>query len=149
MRAIKTGKENEIMNTVNIIGRLTNTPELKQTPSGKSVCNFSVAAERRFKDADGKPIVDFIDCVAWNSQAEFLCKWFDKGVRVGLVGELQTRTYADGDGKNRKVFEVLISSVEFADGKREANAGTSSNTFTGGSDDDFNPVEDADFPWNN
>lgn len=140
------------MNTVNIIGRLTNTPELKQTPTGKSVCNFSVAAERRFKDADGKPIVDFIDCVAWNNQAEFLCKWFDKGVRVGLVGELQTRTYEDGDGKNRKVFEVLISSVEFADGKREANANTNAdntNTFTGGTDDDFIPVGEADFPWNN
>lgn len=137
------------MNTVNIIGRLTNTPELKQTPNGKSVCNFSVAAERKFKDADGKPIVDFIDCVAWNNQAEFLCKWFDKGVRIGLVGELQTRTYEDSDGKNRKVVEVLVSSVEFADGKREANTNTSSgpNTFTANTDDDFTPVDDEDLPF--
>ena len=137
------------MNTVNIIGRLTNAPELKQTPNGKSVCKFSVAAERKFKDADGKPIVDFIDCVAWNNQAEFLCKWFDKGVRIGLVGELQTRTYEDSDGKNRKVYEVLVSSVEFADGKREANTNTSSgsNTFTANTDDDFTPVDDEDLPF--
>lgn len=140
------------MNSVNIIGRLTNAPELKQTPNGKSVCNFSVAVERRFKDADGNAIVDFIDCVAWNNQAEFLCKWFDKGVRVGLVGELQTRTYADNDGKNRKVVEVLISSVEFADGKREANANTNTNTdstsvFANSTNDGFMPVEDAGLPW--
>ena len=140
------------MNSVNLIGRLTHSPELKQTQTGKSVCNFSVAAERKFKDADGKPIVDFIDCVAWGSQAEFLCKWFDKGVRIGLMGELQTRTYTDNDNKNRKVTEVLVSSVEFADGKREANANTNTptdntSTFAGGADDDFMPVEDADLPF--
>jgi single-strand DNA-binding protein len=141
------------MNTVNLIARLTNTPELKQTQNGKSVCNFSVAAERKFKDADGNAIVDFIDCVVWNAQAEFLCKWFDKGVRVGLTGELQTRTYTDGDGKSRKVYEVLVSSVEFADGKREANANVSTpaptnntNAFAVGNDD-FTPCEDEDLPF--
>ena len=115
------------MNQCNFIGRLTATPELKATPSGKSVCNFTLAIERKFKDADGKPIVDFIDCVSWGNQAEFICKWFDKGVRVGVTGELQTRTYTDKDGNNRKVVEVLVNTVEFADGKTQAKATEQSN----------------------
>lgn len=125
------------MNTVTLIGRLTNTPELKQTPSGKSVCNFSVAVERKFKDESGNPITDFIDCVIWNQGAEFLCKWFDKGVRVGLTGELQTRTWKDGDGKSRKAVEVLVSAVDFADGKRESNT-SNSEVNTGDSEPLFN-----------
>lgn len=119
------------------------------------MCNFSLAVERRFKDADGKPITDFIDCVAWSSQAEFLCKWFDKGVRVGMTGELQTRTYTDKDGNNRKITEVLVGTVEFADGKRDAN--TNANTNTGNTDtfasnennnvDNWVPVDDVDLPF--
>lgn len=144
------------MNQICIVGRLTSTPQLKSTPSGKDVCNFSLAVERRFKDADGKPITDFIDCVAWSSQAEFLCKWFDKGVRVGMTGELQTRTYTDKDGNNRKITEVLVGTVEFADGKRDAN--TNANTNTGNTNtfasnennnvDDWVPVDDpSDLPF--
>ena len=133
------------MNSVNLIGRLTATPECKSTPNGKSVCNFSLAVERKFKDADGKPIVDFIDCVAWNNQAEFLCKWFDKGVRVAISGELQTRAFTDKDGNNRKVTEVLVNTVEFADGKREANASASTPTTNNAFDDNgFVPIEDTD-----
>lgn len=117
------------MNNVTLIGRLTNTPELKQTPSGKSVCNFSVAVERKFKDESGNSITDFIDCVIWSQGAEFLCKWFDKGVRVGLTGELQTRTWKTDDGKSRKAVEVLVHAVDFADGKKEASTVNSEPTF--------------------
>ena len=138
------------MNTVNLIGRLTHTPELRHTNSGKAVCSFSIAIERRYKDSEGKAIVDYIPCVAWNQQAEFLCKWFDKGVRVGLTGELQTRSY-EKDGQPRKITEVLVSSVEFADGKREANTTSANTANTFGddtSDDDFSPLNaDDDLPF--
>lgn len=109
------------MNNCSFIGRLTATPELKNTASGTSVCSFSLAVERRFKDSDGKPIVDYIDFVAWKHNADFLCKWFDKGVRVAVTGELQTRMYEDKDGKKIKVSEIVANTVEFADGKRDAN----------------------------
>ena len=142
------------MNVICLVARITNSLELKQTPNGKSVCNFSVAAERKFKGADDKPIVDFIDCVAWGSQADFLCKWFDKGVRVALTGELQTRTYTDKDSNNRKVYEVLVNTVEFADGKRESNTSVAvtqpvnnTNDFAANTSDDWVPVEDADLPF--
>ena len=137
------------MNAVQIIGRLTAKPELRHTGNGKAVCNFSVAVERKFKDADGNTVTDYIDGVAWNGQAEFLGKWFDKGVRVGITGELQTRRY-EKDGQTHKVTEVLVSTVEFADGKREANTNTTTdtNTFTEDTSDNFVPVEDGDgLPW--
>ena len=142
------------MNVICLVARITNSLELKQTPNGKSVCNFSVAAERKFKGADDKPIVDFIDCVAWGSQADFLCKWFDKGVRVALTGELQTRTYTDKDSNNRKVYEVLVNTVEFADGKRESNTSVAvtqpvnnTNDFAANTSDDWVPVEDESLPF--
>lgn len=125
------------------VGRLTHSPELRHTDSGKAVCNFTLAVERRFKDADGNAVTDYIDFVAWQGQAEFLCKWFDKGVRVGVTGELQTRKY-EKDGQTRKITEVAVSSVEFADGKREATTTNTAdtNTFANDTADDFIPVED-------
>lgn len=139
------------MNNVNLIGRLTATPELRHTgTSGKPVCNFSVAVERKFKDADGNAIVDFVDCVSWNAQAEFLCKWFDKGVRVGLTGELQTRRY-EKDGQTHKITEILVNTVEFADGKRDANAIAGASTTASTVDvDDFIPLDEGDdlLPFN-
>lgn len=130
------------MNLCAIVGRLTATPELKQTANGKSVCSFSLAVERRFKDTDGNPIVDFVDMVAWNHNADFLCKWFDKGVRVAVTGELQTRMYEDKDGKKIKVSEIVANTIEFADGKRDANstpgATPTQNQNQSQSDDIFN-----------
>lgn len=118
------------MNLCCFTGRLTAAPELKTTATGTSVCNFSLAVERRFKDADGKPTVDYVDFVAWKHNADFLCKWFDKGVRVAVTGELQTRMYEDKDGKKIKVSEVIANTVEFADGKRDANTNSETKTST-------------------
>lgn len=141
------------MNICSFTGRLTATPELKATPNGKNVCSFTLAVERRFKGADGKSVVDYIDFVAWEKQAEFLCKWFDKGVKVAVTGEIQTRTFTDKKGKNRKVTEVLVSTVEFADGKREANTSAGNTATVENNDsafpdvDEFMPIEDDDLPF--
>ena len=136
------------MNLVAIVGRLTAKPEVRYSGSAtpKAVCNFSLAVERRFKDADGNAITDFVDCVVFGKTAEFLGKWFDKGVRVGITGELQTSTY-EKDGQKHKSVHVVVNTVEFADGKREANATTTTttdntNTFAQDSNDDFFPVGD-------
>lgn len=144
------------MNNCSFTGRLTATPELKATPNGKNVCSFTLAVERRFKGADGKPVVDFIDFVAWEHNAQFICKWFDKGVKVAITGELQTRTFTDNEGKNRKVTEVLVNTVEFADGKREANtsvanpAAVDNNNPALSDVDDFIPIDgdDLNLPFN-
>ena len=137
------------MNNCSFTGRLTAKPELKTTQNGKSVCSFTLAVERKFKGIDGKPITDFIDFVAWEHNANFLCKWFDKGIRIAVTGELQTRMY-EKDGKKIKVSEILVNSVEFADGKAVANASVvtiqnqNQNNSTSFINDDFIPIGDDD-----
>ena len=131
------------MNQCAFVGRLTTTPELRTTPNGKSVCNFTLAVDRKFSKGDEK-IVDYIDFVAWNSQCDFLCKWFDKGVRIAVTGELQTRMY-EKDSKKNKIFEVLVATVEFADGKREANTNYENTATTENTNESNTSVEGDDF----
>ena len=74
---------------INIIsGRLTSNPELKNTSTGKAVVNFTVAVDR----GDKNKTTDFIDCVAWDSKAEFIAKWFTKGSPIEIAGKTTTRT---------------------------------------------------------
>ena len=132
------------MNNCSFVGRLTASPELKVTPNGKNVCNFTLAVERKIKGAGGEKVADYIDFVAWNHNADFLCKWFDKGVRVAVTGELQTRLY-EKDGKKNKVAEILVNTVEFADGKRDANTNFDSTALD---TEDFQPIEAYEgLPW--
>lgn len=109
------------LNKTILIGRLTNDPELKQTQSGVSVCSFSVAVNRRFSKEEQK--ADFINCLAWRQQAEFLCKYFRKGSSVLVVGEIQTRSWQDQSGQKRYATEVVAQEVSFVDSKSEASGG--------------------------
>ena len=106
------------MNKVIMIGRLTKDPELKTTTSGVSITSFTVAVNRRFKNADGNYDADFINCVAWRQQAEFICKHFGKGSLIGLEGSIQTRNYDNKDGQKVYVTEVAVDGVEFVGGKQ-------------------------------
>ena len=108
------------MNKAILIGRLTKKPELKSTMSGVSVTTFTVAVSRRFKNADGNYDADFINCVAWRQQAEFLCKFFEKGSHVGIVGSIQTRKYEGTDGKTVYVTEVACDEISFIGAKKES-----------------------------
>jgi len=103
-----------------LVGRLTSDPELKQTQSGVSVCSFSVAVNRRFSKEGQK--ADFINCIAWRQQAEFLCKYFRKGSSVCLVGSIQTRTWTDGNNQTRYATEVVADEISFVDSKSEAGS---------------------------
>ena len=94
------------MNKVMLVGRLTKDPEVKMTSNQTQFCNFTVAVDRRFKDANGQRQADFISCVAWRQTAAFIQKYFRKGSRIGLVGSIQTRNYEDQNGQKRYVTEV-------------------------------------------
>ena len=100
------------MNKVEIIGRLTKDPELRTTANGVSVCSFTVAVNRRFKNPQGEYEADFINCVAWRNSAEILAKYFKKGNMVGIVGSIQTRNY-EKDGSKMYITEVLVEEVHF------------------------------------
>ena len=110
------------MNKAILVGRLTKDPELRTTPSGVSVCRFTVAVNRRFKNAEGNYDADFINCVAWRQQAEFLARFFAKGRMVGLVGSIQTGSY-EKDGQRVFTTEVVADEISFVDSKSDT-AGT-------------------------
>ena len=97
-------------NKVILIGNLTADPELKQTPSGKSVCSFTLAVNRRSKD---EPACDFINIVAWEKRADFVAPWFKKGKPMLVTGALQTRSWTDKEGNKRTAYEVLADEISF------------------------------------
>ena len=107
-----------MINNVTLIGRLTATPELRQTTTGKTVVSFCIAVERRFDRATS----DFINIVAWNKTAEFVSKYFAKGDLIALTGSIQTRKYEDKDGNKRTAFEVLADDVSFCSAKKEKSS---------------------------
>lgn len=100
-----------------IIGRTTKDIELKQTQSGKSVCSFSVAVDRRY-DRDK---TDFLNVVAWDKTAEFVNKYFHKGDQIGIDGRVETRSYEDKNGNKRTAVEIIAESVFFIGGKATAS----------------------------
>ena len=102
------------LNKVILCGRLCAEPELKQTPSGVSVCSFSIAINRRAsRTADSAQSVDFINIVAWRERAEFVSKYFKKGKPILVCGQLQTRTWTDNQGQKRYATEVVADEVSF------------------------------------
>lgn len=106
------------MNKVILLGRLVRDAELRKTASGASVCAFSIACDRPYTQ-DGERKADFIACVAWRQQAEFIGKYFRKGDRIALDGSIQTRSWDDQNGNKRYATEVIIDHAEFAQAKSE------------------------------
>ena len=95
------------MNKLYIIGNVTHTPELKNTPNGVPVCSFSVAVNRRDKDAL------FYRVTAWRGLGETCAKYLQKGKKVAVIGELDLRTYTGRDGMEKTALEVTASDIEF------------------------------------
>ena len=109
-----------MLNKVCVMGRLTAAPELKATNTGKSVCSFSIACSKPRVNGEDRP-PDFFDVVAWKHNAEFICKWFDKGDVIIIDGRLQSRTYEDKNGNKRKAVEVVAEGVNFGGKKNREN----------------------------
>ncbi len=107
-----------MLNRVVLIGRLTRNPELRVTPSGTSVTNFTLAVDRR-PDQSGKKEADFIDVVLFGKLAEIAAKYCDKGKLVAVEGHIQTRSFETKDGQKKKVFEVVGDNVQFLTPKKK------------------------------
>ena len=110
------------LNHVSIMGRLTKDVELRYTRTQKPVASFTIAVDRDHSGQGGERETDFFDIVAWNNTAEFVNKYFNKGSMIVVAGRLQTRTYTDRDGNNRKVTEIIASNVYFGESKRNESA---------------------------
>ena len=130
------------LNKVILGGRLTSDVELKTTPQGISVCSFSLAVNRKGKDAQ----TDFINCQAWRGTAEFISKYFKKGSPICIVGSIQTRTWKDQQGNNRYATEVNADEAYFVESKGDGQA--SEPAFQTQAAPNFEEVEeDQDLPF--
>lgn len=127
------------MNSVQLIGRLTRDPEVRYTNGGSSIARFSLAVDRRFKQENGAD-ADFINIVSFGKTAEFIEKYFHKGMKIALNGRIQTGSYTDKDGKKVYTTDIVAENVEFCESK-----GTSANNEAPAlaSDGDFMSIPDG------
>lgn len=119
------------MNKVILMGRLTRDPEYSQTPSGVIMARFSIAVNRRFAK-EGQQQADFINCIAWRQQAEFICKYFKKGSMIAVVGSIQTRSWDGQDGKKQYATDVVVDEAYFTGSKSETGTSEAAGGFGGG-----------------
>jgi single-strand DNA-binding protein len=108
-----------MLNRVILMGRITHDLELKTTPNGTSVLSFSVAVERSYAKQGEERQTDFINCVAWRQQAEFISRYFGKGRMIAVEGQLRTRTYEDKNGVKHYVTEVYVDNASFTGESKE------------------------------
>ncbi len=156
-----------MLNVVAIMGRLVADPELRTTNNGISVASFRIACDRNFARQGEQRQADFLDVVAWRQQAEFVCKYFQKGSLIAIEGSIQTRQYQDKNGNNRTAVEIVANNISFAGPKSSnSNAGAGSSyqggqprqsaqparpaaveavpSYSAGDTDDFAVIDDSD-----
>ena len=111
-----------MLNCAIIMGRLTADPELRTTSSNLSVVSFSVAVDRNYQSQGQERQTDFINCVAWRQNADFISKYFRKGQMIAIQGSIQTRSYDDRNGVRRTAVEIVVDRASFCGSKSESGA---------------------------
>lgn len=107
------------MNKITLIGNLTHDPEVRSTPSGVTVCSFTIAVNRRFAPQGGERPTDFFRINAWRQLGEACARHLGKGRKVAVIGELQARTYEAKDSTTRMSLDVQADEVEFLTPKQD------------------------------
>ena len=116
-------------NKVILVGNLTADPELKQTPSGVSVCRFSIAVQRRFgRNEQGQTPADFFNIVTWRQSAEFVSRYFKKGRAILVCGQIQNDNWTDAQGVKHYSTSIVADEVTFADSNRGDGSAPAGNT---------------------
>jgi single-strand DNA-binding protein len=124
------------MNKIMIIGNLTGEPELRSTPSGITVCSFTIAVNRRHEDKTGERPTDYFPISAWRQLGDCCRRFLTKGRKVAFAGELQARLYDAKDGSARMSLDVQADEVEFLSPRTNGEA-------AGGQNDDTQGMESA------
>ena len=141
-----------MLNVVAIMGRLAADPQLRQTTTGKNVASFRIACDRGRRDANGQSQADWLDVVAWDRTAEFVCKYFQKGSLIAIDGRLQSRSYQDKNGNNSSYAAPMVVAGYGAPtavrAPRPAAQAAPAPSYSAGSNDDFALIEDeGDLPF--
>lgn len=119
------------MNKVFLIGNLTRDPEMRSTQSGVPVCNFSIAVNCRFRNAQtGQQETDFLNVIAWRQLAELCNKYLAKGRKVAVTGSIQTRTYVVKDGSKRTAWDIVADEVEFLTQNQQSSTQSAPGAYT-------------------
>ena len=137
------------MNKVLLTGNVVRDPEHRATKDGTSVCNFTIAINRKYKDSTGTYPSDYINCVAWKNTADFVSKYFQKGSPIEVEGNLQTRNFEDSKGIKRYVTEVYVEQVGF-NGRRlreDVPENKTAEELFGDEIAEFKPIDDSDLPF--
>ena len=137
------------MNNIILSGRIASEIELKNTSNQIPFCNFSIAVNKEYKEADGTRGAYFFKCVAWRNTSTFINQYFSKGQPIIIRGSLSERSYDDANGNKCRVNEIIVSDVEFAGPKPEGakNGNCAPNTTATASTQANKPlkyVEEAD-----
>lgn len=111
-----------MLNSVILMGRMVADPELKTTSSNLSVLSFTVAVDRAYQSQGQERQADFINCVAWRQNADFISKYFRKGQMIAIQGSIQTRNYEDRNGNKRTAVEVVVDRASFCGSKSESGS---------------------------
>lgn len=141
------------VNKAIILGNLGKDPELKYTPAGKAVCNFSVATNEVWKDKSGekKEKVEWHRVVVWGDQAENCSKYLTKGCSVYVEGRIQTRSWDDKDGNKKYTTEITADRIVFLGGGKDDEGGGRSSgggkSSGGGGRNEPPPPDDSDIPF--
>lgn len=116
------------MNSAILMGRLTADPELRTTNSNLSFIRFTIAVDRPFQKAGEERQADFITCIAWRQNADFISKYFRKGQMIAVQGSIQTGSYEDKSGNKRTAFDVLVDKAHFCGSKSASPSTTFAQT---------------------
>ncbi len=114
-----------MLNRVILIGRLTRDPELRYTPSGVAVTQFTLACDRPYTNSQGEREADFIPIVTWRQLAETCANYLRKGRLTAVEGRMQVRSYDNNEGRRVYVTEVVADNVRFLESSRTDDAGGS------------------------
>ncbi len=135
------------VNRVTLIGNLGRDPELRSTPGGTSVATFTLATSERWNDKDGNPQerTEWHNIVAWGRQAEVCAQYLKKGSAIYVEGRLQTRSWEDKQGNQRKTTEIVMRSMIMLDGR--GGGGEREETRTPEFAADTVKIEDDDLPF--
>jgi single-strand DNA-binding protein len=142
---------------ITVVGNLTDDPELRFTPSGAAVANFTVASTPRNFDKNTNEWVDgeamFLRCSIWRQAAENVAESLQRGMRVVVQGRLKARSYETREGEKRTVFEIEVDeigpSLKFATAKvnRTSRQGGGGGYSSGGQGSQGGQTAPADDPW--
>jgi len=108
-----------MQNMVYLIGRLAETPEVKDLDDDRKTLAINIAVQRSYKNEDAVYETDFIRCVLWNAIAEHTAEYCKKGDLVGIKGRLQNRSYEDEDHNKKYITEVIVDKLSFLASKKE------------------------------